>query len=104
MARYVFLMYDAEDWHDTTDELAANVSAALTGRTAAVMRHHGTLVLGDTLAVADTGARHLEWLCDVWLRAAAVGTPRELTEEQLADVTRRFAGYGQSPREHYGRL
>ena len=87
-----------------TDELAANVSAALTGRTAAVMRHHGTLVLGDSLAVADTGARHLEWLCDVWLRAAAVGTPRELTEEQLADVVRRFAGYGQSPREHYGRL
>lgn len=78
-----------------TDELAANVSAALTDRTAAVMRHHGTLVLGDTLAVADVGARHLEWLCDVWLRAAAVGTPRELSEEQVADVARRLRGYGQ---------
>jgi L-fuculose-phosphate aldolase len=81
-----------------TDELAAHVSAALTDRTAAVMRHHGTLVVANTLASADVGARHLEWLCDVWLRAAAVGVPRELSDEQVADVARRLAGYGQTTR------
>jgi len=78
-----------------TDELAENVSAALAERSAAVMRHHGTLVTADTLAAADVGARHLEWLCDVWLRAAAVGTPRLLSPEQVADVVVRLTDYGQ---------
>ncbi|WP_433802725.1 class II aldolase/adducin family protein [Actinomycetospora sp. CA-084318] len=78
-----------------TDELAANTSAALADRTAAVMRHHGTIVLGSTLRAAYDGAAHLEWLCDVWLRASAVGTPRLLAEEQVADVVERLKGYGQ---------
>ncbi|MCD2188010.1 class II aldolase/adducin family protein [Actinomycetospora soli] len=78
-----------------TDELAANTSAALTDRTAAVMRHHGTIVLGGTLRAAYDGAAHLEWLCDVWLRASAVGTPRLLSTEQVADVVERLRGYGQ---------
>jgi L-fuculose-phosphate aldolase len=69
-----------------TDELARSVSAALAGRTAAVMRHHGTVVLGGSLRAASDGAAHLEWLCDVWLRAAAVGTPRLLTPEQVDQV------------------
>jgi L-fuculose-phosphate aldolase len=77
-----------------TDELAANVSAALAGRTAAVMRHHGTVVLADSLRAAYDGAAHLEWLCDVWLRASAVGTPRLLSVEQVADVAERLRGYG----------
>jgi L-fuculose-phosphate aldolase len=78
-----------------TDELAENVSAALAERSAAVMRHHGTLVTAATLAAADVGARHLEWLCDVWLRAAAVGSPRLLTADQVADVVVRLTDYGQ---------
>jgi L-fuculose-phosphate aldolase len=78
-----------------TDELAANTSAALAGRTAAVMRHHGTIVLGSSLRAAYDGAAHLEWLCDVWLRASAVGTPRLLSTEQVDDVVERFRGYGQ---------
>ena len=78
-----------------TDELAQNVSAALAGRTAAVMRHHGTVVLAGSLRSAYDGAAHLEWLCDVWLRAAAVGTPRLLSPEQVDDVAQRLRGYGQ---------
>ncbi|MEJ2871256.1 class II aldolase/adducin family protein [Actinomycetospora sp. OC33-EN08] len=78
-----------------TDELAENTSAALADRTAAVMRHHGTIVLGSSLRAAYDGAAHLEWLCDVWLRAAAVGTPRLLDEGQVADVIERLRGYGQ---------
>lgn len=78
-----------------TDELAANVSTALAGRSAAVMRHHGTVVLAGSLRAAYDGAAHLEWLCDVWLRAAAVGTPRLLAPEQVDDVVGRLRGYGQ---------
>ncbi len=77
-----------------TDELAANVSAALAGRSAAVMRHHGTVVFADSLRAAYDGAAHLEWLCDVWLRASAVGTPRLLTVEQVDDVAERLRSYG----------
>ena len=78
-----------------TDELAAAVSRALTGRSAAVMRHHGTLVIADRLGAAFDGAGHLEWLCDVWLRAAAVGAPAVLTRGQVDDVVTRLQGYGQ---------
>lgn len=78
-----------------TDELAASVSRALAGRTAAVMRHHGTLVIADRLATAYDGAGHLEWLCDVWLRAAAVGRPALLSPEQVEDVVLRLGSYGQ---------
>ncbi|GLZ51488.1 class II aldolase/adducin family protein [Actinomycetospora sp. NBRC 106378] len=78
-----------------SEELAANTSAALTDRSAAVLRHHGTVVLGSSLRAAYDGAVHLEWLCDVWLRAAAVGTPRLLSTEQVAEAVERFRGYGQ---------
>lgn len=83
-----------------TDELAASVRAALdavpAGRCrAAVMRHHGTIVLGPDLGTAYDGARQLEWLCDVWLRARAAGIPAELTAEQVDAVVPRFVTYGQ---------
>ncbi|TCK22830.1 class II aldolase/adducin family protein [Pseudonocardia endophytica] len=83
-----------------TDELAASVRAAMesvpAGRCrAAVMRHHGTIVLGPDLGTAYDGARQLEWLCDVWLRARAAGVPAELTAEQVGAVVPRFVTYGQ---------
>jgi len=76
-------------------ELAENVSAALAARTAAVMRHHGTVCLAPTLGKAYDGARQLEWMCDVWLRARAVGSPSLLTTGQVDEVVGRMAGYGQ---------
>ncbi len=83
-----------------TDELAASVRTAIeavpAGRCrAAVMRHHGTIVLGPDLGTAYDGARQLEWLCDVWLRARAAGAPAELTAEQVDAVVPRFVTYGQ---------
>lgn len=83
-----------------TDELAASVRAAMeavpAGRCrAAVMRHHGTVVLGPDLGTAYDGARQLEWLCEVWLRARAAGVPAELTAGQVDAVVPRFVTYGQ---------
>lgn len=74
-----------------SDELVANAMAALGERTAVVLAQHGTLVLGETLGAAYDGARQLEWLCDVWLRARTAGEPATLTPEQLAEAGRRFA-------------
>ncbi|GGL30940.1 fuculose phosphate aldolase [Planomonospora parontospora subsp. antibiotica] len=73
-----------------TPELAANVRAALAGgRKAALLASHGGVTLGDDLAGAFEATRLLEWLCEVYVRARAVGEPRVLTDEQLAAVAHR---------------
>ncbi len=72
-------------------ELVVNALAALGESTAVVLGNHGTLVLGDTLGAAYDGARQLEWLCDVWLRARAVGEPRLLPDAEISAVRGRFA-------------
>ncbi|MBE9375917.1 class II aldolase/adducin family protein [Saccharopolyspora sp. HNM0983] len=78
-------------------ELAAAMSAALRGRTGCVLRNHGTVTLGPTLAKAYDRARQLEWLCQLWLTAVRVGEPRLLDDEELARCAAKFADYGQQP-------
>ncbi|MEV1291049.1 class II aldolase/adducin family protein [Pseudonocardia sp. NPDC049635] len=74
-----------------SDELVANTMAALGESSAVVLVNHGTLVLGEHLGAAYDGARQLEWLCEVWLRARAVGEPRLLSPGQISEALRRFA-------------
>ena len=78
-----------------TEELRDNASAALRGRTAVVLANHGTLTTGPDLRGAYDRARQLEWVCDVWLRAAAVGEPAVPPLAEVEHVVQRFAGYGQ---------
>ncbi|MFC4060526.1 class II aldolase/adducin family protein [Planomonospora corallina] len=72
-----------------TPELAAGVRAALEGRTAALLANHGGVTVGADLAGAFEATRLLEWLCEVYVRARALGEPRVLTSEQLAAVAHR---------------
>ncbi|GAA2433002.1 class II aldolase/adducin family protein [Actinomadura vinacea] len=72
-----------------TAELARSVRAALADRTAALMQNHGAVAYGDTLDSAYDRARLLEWLCTLHIRANGLGSPRVLSTEELADVTRR---------------
>ncbi|MEW2050731.1 class II aldolase/adducin family protein [Streptomyces sp. NPDC005476] len=67
-------------------ELAKHVLAALDGRSAALMANHGAVVYGPTLAKAVENALLLEWACGLYLRAASLGTPRVLDEDQQAAV------------------
>ena len=69
-----------------TPELAANVLAALEGRVAALMRNHGSVAHGATVEEACGRLETVEWLAEVYRRAAALGTPRLLTDEELAAV------------------
>ena len=80
-----------------TGELAANVVTALAGRSACLMANHGAVTTGPDLRTAVTRARALEWVCDVYLRAAAVGRPRLLPPEEIETVVRKLSGYGQRP-------
>ncbi|MEV5912418.1 class II aldolase/adducin family protein [Streptomyces chartreusis] len=69
-----------------TPELAESVLTALDGRSAALMASHGALTHAPTLGKAVEHALLLEWACGVYQRAAALGTPRVLDEQQQLAV------------------
>ncbi|MDV8056548.1 class II aldolase/adducin family protein [Rhodococcus sp. IEGM 1343] len=79
-----------------TTELADAVVAAMRSRSAVIMAHHGSVATGRDLDSALSNIELLEWLCGVYLSAAAVATPRTMTEVQLAatldEVVRRAYG------------
>src|SRR4051812_22339788 len=69
-----------------TPELAEVVLDALDGRTAALMANHGALNFSNELDAAVDAALLLEWACEVYWRAAQVGVPRALGEEERQAV------------------
>jgi L-fuculose-phosphate aldolase len=83
-----------------TPELADVVLDALDGRTAALMANHGALNYASSAGAAVDAALLLEWACEVYWRAAALGEPRTLGEDErqavIEAVTSR--GYGSTRR------
>jgi L-fuculose-phosphate aldolase len=65
-----------------TAELAQLTLDALEDRAAVLMANHGMLALGPDLNAALDNALLLEWACELYWRAAAVGRPRTLDTEQ----------------------
>jgi L-fuculose-phosphate aldolase len=70
-----------------TTGLAASAAAALAGRNAVILRNHGALACGPTLARAYERARTLEWLARVYWYARLAGTPQTLSEAALTEVS-----------------
>jgi L-fuculose-phosphate aldolase len=81
-----------------TEELARATLEALSGRRAALMGNHGAIVFGTDVEGAVEHSMLLEWLCDVYWRAAAIAPPRTLDDEQCRDVVRQVMerGYGET--------
>jgi L-fuculose-phosphate aldolase len=79
-----------------SEGLAAAVHAALEGRTAALMANHGAVVAAADIDSAVELALLLEWACEVYWRAASLGTPRTLGDDDLRAVVEQVAtlGYG----------
>ena len=75
-----------------TQELADHVLAALEDRHAALMASHGVVTLGATPDEAVERALVLEFCCEVYWRAAAVGAPRLLSQQALDAAAAAFAG------------
>ena len=52
---------------------------------------------GPDLAATYVLAQELEWVCELYLRTLAVGSPKILSDEQIAAVARKIrdTGYGQ---------
>lgn len=69
-----------------TPELAEMVGDVLEGKTAALMANHGAITHGPDLTAAVGHMELLEWACGVYLHAAQLGVPRELTGHQQRAV------------------
>lgn len=77
-----------------TQELSDAVLAALQGRRACLMAHHGMLVYGGDLKEALALAVELETLCEQYWRVLQLGEPRLLPAAEMARVLEKFGDYG----------
>jgi L-fuculose-phosphate aldolase len=78
-----------------TAELAGHMVTALAERNGCLLRNHGTITTGTDLAEAYERTLQLEWACRVWLLARAAGEPTLLSSDEMRDVARKLATYGQ---------
>jgi L-fuculose-phosphate aldolase len=81
-----------------TEALSEGVAAALADRDACLLANHGLVAAGGTLARAMKVTLEIEALCEVYLKALAVGEPVLLDMQQMAAVIERFRSYGRSAR------
>ena len=77
--------------------LAEAAVAALDGRYAVILRNHGAVSYGSSLAQAYDRALLLEWLAHVYRMACTLGEPHLLSAGDLDEVTAemRRRGYGE---------
>ena len=76
-----------------TQALSDRAVAALNGRNACLLSHHGMIALGGSLDVALALAVDVETLAEMYWRALQVGEPALLSAEEMRDVLARFADY-----------
>lgn len=82
-----------------TDELAASVTTALRGRSAALMQNHGAVTVADTVKQALARSVTLEWLSRVYLIASQSGSPSLIDDEELTRVKEQQQKFGEEQRE-----
>jgi L-fuculose-phosphate aldolase len=80
-----------------TPELAESAVRALQATAACLLGNHGTVTIGPDLRTAHSRSEYLEWVSDLYLRAASLGRPRLLDAEEITRVAEKLAGYGQEP-------
>ena len=76
-----------------TQALSDHAIAALDGRRACLLAHHGMLAVGASLDAALALAVELEWLARTYTIASSLGGPARLPDDELARVLERFADY-----------
>jgi L-fuculose-phosphate aldolase len=74
--------------------LSDHAIAALQGRTACLLAHHGVIALGRDLERALWLANEVEVLAQQYLLASQLGPPPILSEAEISEVIERFKGYG----------
>ncbi len=82
-----------------TQELSDAVLAALDGRYACLMAHHGLIAAAKTLDKALGLAVEVEALAKMYMHALAIGEPPHLSEQEMDRVIERMRrmSYGEAP-------
>ncbi|GAB3468882.1 class II aldolase/adducin family protein [Actinophytocola sediminis] len=78
--------------------LAEGVLDALADRSAALLRNHGSVAFGADVEEACERLELVEWLAEAYRRAAVLGSPRLLSDAELADAQAQFTrlAYGRA--------
>lgn len=80
-----------------TEELAGNAVRALgDDHRACLLRNHGTISVGSSIAEAFSRTELLEQMAELYFRARTAGEPVILSPEQMAEVAAKIHDYGQS--------
>lgn len=77
-----------------TEELSAHALAALEGRSACLLAHHGMIATGSSLENAMWRAVEVETLAKQYLGCLPFGEPPLLEDAEIDRVLTRLAGYG----------
>ena len=75
------------------EALARNVAAALEGRRACLVAHHGVVCLGRDLDAALELAQKVEQLAQMYLLCLQHGEPPLLDDAEMARVAEQYRGY-----------
>lgn len=81
-----------------TEALSQAVALVFRERHACLMANHGLVAGGTGLAHAFKVALEIEALCEIYLKALAVGEPALLTRQEMAAVIEKFRTYGRAKR------
>jgi L-fuculose-phosphate aldolase len=81
-----------------TQQLSDHALAALEGRRACLLAHHGMIATGSSLAAAVALAVEVEHLAEVYWRALQLGEPALLPDAEMDAVLAKFRTYGQPQR------
>jgi L-fuculose-phosphate aldolase len=77
-----------------TQALSEQALAALEGRKACLLAHHGMIAVGKDLEGALALAIEVETLAEMYWRALQLGEPPLLSDDEMERVIERFADYG----------
>jgi L-fuculose-phosphate aldolase len=77
-----------------TQELSQHAVAALEGRSACLLAHHGMIAIGPSLGKAMWLAVEVETLARQYHGCLQIGTPPLLSKAEIEKVRTRMAGYG----------
>jgi len=81
-----------------TQELSDHALAALEGRRACLLAHHGMIAVGASLPAALALAAEVETLAEIYWRALQIGAPDLLSDAEMQVVVAKFRTYGQPGR------
>jgi L-fuculose-phosphate aldolase len=77
-----------------TQDLSQHAVAALEGRSACLLAHHGMIAIGPSLGKAMWLAVEVETLARQYHGCLQIGTPPLLSKAEIEKVRTRIAGYG----------